>query len=785
MLSVRSFMDRASTWTTTRRFNVCTSRVLIAGCAVPLLAAGCGGALENDNVLARTKGSGAGGKGSSTSRPLGGNGGTTDGDAGASYGAAGTSYGAAGTMAGAAGSSYGAAGASSGAAGTMAGAAGADQCLGQCTDGRVCRKINVAYQCVPPSCGPELVATLNLSDRDGGLVALGGDYAYVVTKTALEVVDIHNPRDPRLVGELAGSFVGIAWQSGPRLYLADATNGLALVDVRRPELPKVMNTLPIPGGVTCVRADGAVAYLCAGDEKQKSGYLQVVDLTQPDKPVLRGRLAMPPVVRSIDSAGPVVYLADGNGQFVVVDATDLDQPRTLANLSGIGATSVKLSGSRAFVGAGDLVVIDVSAPDHPTKIANVYVPESIRSLSIEGNLVSYMSSYGYNLGSFFFTLDVSDLAQPIVSPIMFGSADEHWPGPILELKNGFAYVAVSGSLAVYDVSTPVNRRVVNSFPLESGSIVGMELQDGYAYVVDIGYMGGGSLQAVTIYDPFHPKIYGDFSVSAMGLAVRDQRAYLYAQPGGDRQLLELDLNNLYSLSASSQIGALSLEETLSGKLSGQMAVTPAGDYLYLLGKEVITVVRVGRTDDTGQPVDPELVRTLDLPGAISSRIRLTATHAFVTASISQGDSALKSGALLVFDLTDPGDPLQVGMLETPVGLSGLELSGSYAYLGAVGQGLIAVDVSSPSAPRVAGTADTPHGGEEEIAVMNNMVYLGRAAVDVTDPSNPVFRHEIDIPGSFRRVTSTGRLFTVTSGSRGKYGGWPAVLNYVDPTRCEP
>ncbi len=781
MSSLRKVSHAARVWLETWCMDACSGKLLVATCGVLLTHAGCGGALDNDNVLARTKSSGSNASSGSGNLSLGGTSGTADGGSTSHLG------GTSGAVNGSGGGVLGAAGDSLGVAGAWAGAAGSDQCAGQCTDGRVCRKVVNTYECVTISCGPEVAATLTLPDKDGSLVVLGGGYAYVVNKTALEVADIHNPHEPKLVGELAGAFVGIAWQ-GNRLYLADSANGLAVVDVSIPEQPKLVTTLAVTGGVSCVRADGAVAYLCAGDEKQKSGYLQVVDLTKPDQPVLRGQLAMPPIVKSIDSAGPLAYLVDGSGQFVVVDATSLDQPATLASLSVSGASCVKLSGSRAFVGADDLIVIDVAAPARPTQIADIPTAYSIRSLSVEGNLVGYMSTYGYNSGSTVQVLDVSDLAQPTISPRLGGSAYEHWAGPMIALNNGFAYVASAGSLIIHDVSTPVSRRIVNANPIQYGNIYGMAVQYSQAYIIGMAYGPTGTLQVVNIGDPLHMALEGSFDVVAKGLAVRNQRAYILKYNfdlGIGDEFLELDLYNPYDWNHPRQIGTLALEEALTDKFNGQMAATTAGEYVYLLGAEVISIVHADQTANPEQHVAPELVRTLNLPGVTTNRIRFSSTHAFVTTSVSRADSMPDSGGLLVFDLTDAAAPLQVGSLATTVSLTGLELAGSYAYVGAVGQGLLVIDISTPSAPRVVGAADTPHGAEEELAVLNNMVYLGKAAVDVSVPERPVFRYAIDIPGTFRGVSSTGKLFTVTSGSSGKYGGWPAELYYIDPTRCAP
>lgn len=339
-----------------------------------------------------------------------------------------------------------------------------------------------------------------------------------------------------------------------------------------------------------------------------------------------------------------------------------------------------------------------------------------------------------------------------------------------------------------DVSTPVNRRGVSTVSLQNGYVVGMELDHGNAYVIEWGYGPTGSLQVVRDWDPLHLAVQGSLAGLFTGLAVRSQRGSVlkkhYEEGIGD-EFLELDLYNPNDWNNLAQIGALGLEKALTDKFNGQMAVTTAGDYVYLLGAEVISIVHVDQTKDLEQHVDPEFVRTLNLAAMTTNRIRFTSTHAFVTTSVSQADSSTNSGGLLVFDLTDPAAPLLVGSLATSVGLAGLELEGSHAYVGAAGQGLMVIDISVPSAPRVVGAVDTAHGGEEELAILNNIAYLGGAAVDVSVPEHPVFRYAIEIPGTFRTVSSTGKLFTVTNGTSGKYGGWPAELYYIDPTRCAP
>lgn len=152
-------------------------------------------------------------------------------------------------------------------------------------------------------------------------------------------------------------------------------------------------------------------------------------------------------------------------------------------------------------------------------------------------------------------------------------------------------------------------------------------------------------------------------------------------------------------------------------------VCVAGDDLYMADEGALAHL------DVSDPRDPEVY--FSLPSEIP--------HYDVHVS---GDIALVSGGghgLLIYQLTDP-HPWLVAQVPTPDWLEEAEAHDGVAWLAVGDAGLIAVDISDPSDPRV--LSQTPlRAGAWTIAIRWPLAYVGAwgvlAIVDIADPAAPV------------------------------------------------
>ncbi|MBU4445111.1 hypothetical protein KJ656_08530 [bacterium] len=84
------------------------------------------------------------------------------------------------------------------------------------------------------------------------------------------------------------------------------------------------------------------------------------------------------------------------------------------------------------------------------------------------------------------------------------------------------------------------------------------------------------------------------------------------------------------------------------------------------------------------------------------------------------------GYLEVVDISDPANPNELGKVLTPSAVSGVAVSGSYAYVANRDDGLRIIDVSTPSSPVEVGFYDT--GGDAYgVAVSGSYAYVADGA----------------------------------------------------------
>ncbi|HEY3361147.1 MAG TPA: hypothetical protein VGK06_04770 [Methanosarcina sp.] len=126
--------------------------------------------------------------------------------------------------------------------------------------------------------------------------------------------------------------------------------------------------------------------------------------------------------------------------------------------------------------------------------------------------------------------------------------------------------------------------------------------------------------------------------------------------------------------------------------------------------------------------------------------------------------------LVILDITNPSSPVSVGRTMTKNLISGVKISGNYAYLAAGDNGLVIVDVSNPSSPVLKGSYDTP-GYASSIAISGNYAYLaddynGLDIIDISNPSSPIVEGGLDSLWGIGDVSISDNITYVTDSNNG-------------------
>lgn len=302
-------------------------------------------------------------------------------------------------------------------------------------------------------------------------LAIANNYAYVIdTFDRLFIVDISNPAAPRLVGQ--GIFsTGLNNKirvAGQVAYVMQASR-LVIISVANPSSPQQLGSYALSGpriGVfQSIYAFGPYAYLTDRD-----GF-RVIDLSMPAQPRSVGFLAPPPLRSfsrfSID--GSYAFIA-GGGTLAVVDISNPYAPRlvreAIPNSGYMDAIDVAVRGNYVFVtslgecgiGTG-LLVFERVNPDYPVHIASV--PGTGRSLgvfvaSMGGRVYAYLADACGALH----VVDVSAPNAPSrIASLSLPSAHDVFVIGI------YAYVATDDGVRVIDVSNPAAPRQIGAYPL--------------------------------------------------------------------------------------------------------------------------------------------------------------------------------------------------------------------------------------------------------------------------------------------------------------------------------
>ena len=270
------------------------------------------------------------------------------------------------------------------------------------------------------------------------------------------------------------------------------------------------------------------------------------------------------------------------------------------------------------------------------------------------------------------------------------------PGPadLIEAGAGRAYVAADRTLTVYDLSDPSAPRRGGSYTFPE-KIWGFVVRDELVYVA-ADFFGLG---IVDVSDPETPRLLG--SVKTPG-QVKD------VDVSGDRAVLAdhmsgVDLVDISNLREPLALGSVYLDGySRDVATAGPLAYAvddPSGFYVLDLADTDSWEPSIALQSADG----PRMVEVTDTP---TGGLAVLLGH----------------GALQVYDLSSPTEPVHRANYATPGGALRVALDGPLAYVADGLQGMLVVDLTAPDAPRAAG-AHQPAQPVRDVAVSGDLVVL--------------------------------------------------------------
>ncbi|MCP4345484.1 MAG: hypothetical protein GY795_08150 [Desulfobacterales bacterium] len=315
--------------------------------------------------------------------------------------------------------------------------------------------------------------------------------------------DLNFPLDVAVIGDTA--------------YVADATEGLKIIDVSNPASPVKIGAVDMPDWAYGVAVIGDTAYVAGGKEG-----LQVIDVGDPTNPVIIGSADTPSSAHNVSIIGDTAYVADGDGGLQVIDVSRPANPVIIGIEDTPGyARNLAVIGDTAYVADQDgLQVIDVSRPESPVIIGAAVTSCSVNSVAVIRDM-AYVTC-GDHVGGWS-GLQLMDMSKP-ASPVIIGTEDTPGEARDVAVIGDTAYVADgSGGLQVIDVSNPTD-------PVKIGSMNTSDSANGFVVVGNIAYVADerGGLQLIDVSNSANPVKIGaaDTEDSANDVAVIGDMAYM-------------------------------------------------------------------------------------------------------------------------------------------------------------------------------------------------------------------------------------------------------------------
>lgn len=291
------------------------------------------------------------------------------------------------------------------------------------------------------------VSTFNTSGTAFGIF-LANHFVYVADgDNGLVIIDISAPAIPRLRGTIktGGPAHGVL-VAGSYAYVAIYQVGLEVINIANPDHPFSVMILPTAGYTKNLAIEGVMLYA----SNYQNGVL-LVDINDPIHSHVRGVYSdNDMLIKDIAPFGDVAFVADAGRGLIVLDVSDPSKPTLITtkkiNGSAMGITRV---GSMLFVAndAAGIAVFDAHNPHMPILVATYPTAGFVKGVVPlnSGSLLAVASFYK----DIALLLDISDPRNPRTVSAY------HSPGQAHRVAVSGAYMAIANDkdgIALFDLS---------------------------------------------------------------------------------------------------------------------------------------------------------------------------------------------------------------------------------------------------------------------------------------------------------------------------------------------
>ncbi|MCP4107198.1 MAG: hypothetical protein GY749_16930 [Desulfobacteraceae bacterium] len=627
---------------------------------------------------------------------------------------------------------------------------------------------------------PFIVGSVPCPYRTVRDVAVSDGFAYAAYYTSppngggLMIIDVSDPANPFVTGVTANAD---NWDYAHRIAVSEGfaytTNPFALTitDVNDPANPFITGSVDTPSGmIGGIAVSGDFAYTTLYDPDSDKNGLQIIDVSDPVDPVIVGSVDTLcsedfGFDGNVEVSGGFAYVAaDYNGLQIIALPVEIksvsvknetELSLTLPGPARAGRYSIKVFNDSEKSELSAAVTFEPDWNPVPGKhVMNVYGKAAVEGKAVEsdGYVIGALRQGGKCLGKTDFTNGghflLSVRSDTDSEKIDFQIWDSN-TGRLHDIKE----------TAVFDAGAAENRTL--DIPLRAESLypaVGKAGEDTDAKLAGSGFVE--NTRGIVYTDIGFIDTPGD----SWRVAVSDGLAYVT----GDKGLHIIDVSDPVHpfIAGSADIPGFGMNAVVSDCLA----------YVTDLYEEGLHII------DVSDPADPFVAGFFKTPGKANGVV-LSGDFAYLTCydRYDWTDIVYYKNSLLIIDVSDPAHLFIAGYLDisNEGAVSGVAVSGGFAYATVDSEGLLIIDVSDPAHPFIVGTVDTKWRQIGKVAVMGNFAYMtnsieGLLIIDVSDPVHPFIAGSLDNAGYIKSVSDS---FAYTTNTKGL-----CVIDIRDPVR---